>query len=104
MKSKRDKKKEVCKRAKCANFLIFHCYIFFLHYLFASQSLNVIGVCFMLGEYFSFYFKLPIVPQTKDSTESRFRSGGNTSNRGSRSGTDRYGGRGGSTQFSSSGM
>ncbi|KAK1368867.1 COPII coat assembly protein like [Heracleum sosnowskyi] len=40
--------------------------------------------------------------ETKDSTESRFRGGGNTSNRGTRSGTDRYGGRGGSTQFSSS--
>ncbi|WOG85027.1 hypothetical protein DCAR_0104213 [Daucus carota subsp. sativus] len=40
--------------------------------------------------------------ETKDSTESRFRSGSNTSNRGARSGTDRYGGRGGSTQFSSS--
>ncbi|XP_076949622.1 uncharacterized protein LOC143622309 isoform X2 [Bidens hawaiensis] len=38
----------------------------------------------------------------KDTTESRPRGGGNTSNRGSRSGTDRYAGRGGSSQFSSS--
>uniref|UniRef100_A0A166EWR8 GBF-interacting protein 1 N-terminal domain-containing protein n=1 Tax=Daucus carota subsp. sativus TaxID=79200 RepID=A0A166EWR8_DAUCS len=38
----------------------------------------------------------------KDSAESRSRSGSNTSNRGARSGTDRYVGRGGSTQFSSS--
>lgn len=42
--------------------------------------------------------------QNKDSAESRSRSGSNTSNRGARSGTDRYVGRGGSTQFSSSGM
>ena len=50
------------------------------------------------------FFEFLIISQTKDSTESRFRSGSNTSNRGARSGTDRYGGRGGSTQFSSSGM
>ncbi|WOG89702.1 hypothetical protein DCAR_0208940 [Daucus carota subsp. sativus] len=40
--------------------------------------------------------------ENKDSAESRSRSGSNTSNRGARSGTDRYVGRGGSTQFSSS--
>ncbi|KAD1365132.1 hypothetical protein E3N88_42936 [Mikania micrantha] len=38
----------------------------------------------------------------KDTTESRLRGGGSTSNRGARSGTDRYAGRGGSSQFSSS--
>ncbi|XP_076904934.1 uncharacterized protein LOC143560537 isoform X2 [Bidens hawaiensis] len=38
----------------------------------------------------------------KDTTESRPRGGGSTSNRGSRSGTDRYAGRGVSSQFSSS--
>ncbi|KAI3824621.1 hypothetical protein L1987_06085 [Smallanthus sonchifolius] len=38
----------------------------------------------------------------KDTTESRPRGGGSTSNRGARSGTDRYAGRGGSSQFSSS--
>ncbi|XP_076906211.1 uncharacterized protein LOC143562220 isoform X3 [Bidens hawaiensis] len=38
----------------------------------------------------------------KDTTESRPRGGGSTSNRASRSGTDRYTGRGGSSQFSSS--
>ncbi|KAK9056021.1 hypothetical protein SSX86_027108 [Deinandra increscens subsp. villosa] len=38
----------------------------------------------------------------KDTTESRPRGGGSTSNRGARSGTDRYSGRGGSSQFSSS--
>lgn len=42
--------------------------------------------------------------QTKDSTESRSRTGSNTSNRGAKSGMDRYAGRGGSTHFSSSGM
>ncbi|KAI3800693.1 hypothetical protein L1987_28787 [Smallanthus sonchifolius] len=39
--------------------------------------------------------------EVKDTTESRSR-GGSTSNRGARSGTDRYSGRGGSSQFSSS--
>ncbi|CAH1448748.1 unnamed protein product [Lactuca virosa] len=38
----------------------------------------------------------------KDTTESRPRGGGSTSNRGGRSGADRYSARGGSTQFSSS--
>ncbi|KAK1420315.1 hypothetical protein QVD17_21816 [Tagetes erecta] len=38
----------------------------------------------------------------KDTTESRSRGGGSTSNRGARSGTDRYSGRSGSSQFSSS--
>ncbi|KAF5811278.1 putative GBF-interacting protein [Helianthus annuus] len=40
--------------------------------------------------------------EVKDTTESRPRGGGSTSNRGARSGTDRYSGRGGSSQFSSS--
>ncbi|MFS7889667.1 putative GBF-interacting protein [Helianthus anomalus] len=40
--------------------------------------------------------------ESKDTTESRPRGGGSTSNRGARSGTDRYAGRGGSSQFSSS--
>ncbi|XP_024987473.1 uncharacterized protein LOC112522524 isoform X2 [Cynara cardunculus var. scolymus] len=38
----------------------------------------------------------------KDTTEPRPRGGGSTSTRGARSGTDRYGGRSGSTQFNSS--
>ncbi|XP_076931133.1 uncharacterized protein LOC143596172 [Bidens hawaiensis] len=38
----------------------------------------------------------------KDTTESRSRGGGSTSNRGARSGTDRYTGRGGSSQFNTS--
>ncbi|KAK9064353.1 hypothetical protein SSX86_015735 [Deinandra increscens subsp. villosa] len=38
----------------------------------------------------------------KDTTESRPRGGSSTSNRGARSGTERYAGRGGSSQFSSS--
>ncbi|KAM7524950.1 hypothetical protein LguiA_014852 [Lonicera macranthoides] len=40
--------------------------------------------------------------ENKDSTESRSRGASSTLNRGARSGSDRYGGRGGSTQFSSS--
>lgn len=40
--------------------------------------------------------------ETKDPTESRPRGAGSTSNRGARSGADRYAGRGGSAQFSSS--
>ncbi|CAK9146288.1 unnamed protein product [Ilex paraguariensis] len=42
--------------------------------------------------------------ENKDTTEFRSRGVSSASNRGSRSGTDRYIGRGGSTQFSSSGM
>ncbi|XP_076960362.1 uncharacterized protein LOC143636732 isoform X2 [Bidens hawaiensis] len=38
----------------------------------------------------------------KDTTESRPRGGGSTSNRGARNGTDRYSGRGGSSQFNPS--
>nr|XP_043620538.1 uncharacterized protein LOC122592390 [Erigeron canadensis] len=40
--------------------------------------------------------------ESKDTTESRSRAAGSTSNRGTRSGTERYTGRGGSSQFSSS--
>ncbi|KAK1422823.1 hypothetical protein QVD17_18112 [Tagetes erecta] len=40
--------------------------------------------------------------ESKDTTESRPRGGGSTSNRGARSGTDRYAGRGGLSQYNSS--
>ncbi|KAF5813357.1 hypothetical protein HanXRQr2_Chr03g0097371 [Helianthus annuus] len=42
--------------------------------------------------------------KVKDTTESMPRGGGSTSNRGARSGIDCYSGRGGSSQFSSSGI
>nr|GFD07035.1 kinase-related protein [Tanacetum cinerariifolium] len=48
-------------------------------------------------------FKVAFVcVQSKDTTEYRPRGGGSTSSRGGRSGTDRYSGRGGSSQYNSS--
>ncbi len=42
--------------------------------------------------------------QNKDTTDSRSRGANNASNRGGKGGADRYVGRGGSNQFTSTGM